>query len=55
MGIVAEWIVIGFFSAVGWKGADVMFEKLEKEPTSISKKLEKKEEVKPPTEKKDDS
>ena len=53
MGIVAEWIVVGFFSAIGWKGADVMFEKMGTEPTVIVKKVEKKEEAKPPPEKKD--
>ena len=56
MPLVLEWIVIGFFSAVGWKGADVMFDKMDTPKTSISQEIDKKMEPKPPkAEKKDDS
>lgn len=41
--LVIEWIIIGFFSAIGWKGADYMFEKLGTEPTQIVKKDEQKD------------
>lgn len=39
--IVFEWIIIGFFSAIGWKGADYMFEKIGTGPTQIVRKEEK--------------
>lgn len=42
MPLVLEWIVIGFFSAVGWKGADLTFEKMGWESTSIARDAEKK-------------
>ena len=40
------YIVIGFFSAIGWKGADYMFEKIGQEPTSVTQTIEKKDEKK---------
>ena len=39
--MILEWIIIGFFSAIGWRGADYMFEKIGTEPTSISQPVEK--------------
>ena len=38
--LILEWIIVGFFSAVGWKGADIMFEKMGWEPTSVSQQLD---------------
>jgi hypothetical protein len=48
MPLVVEWIVIGFFSAVGWKGADLTFEKMGWETTSIAQDTASKTETNQP-------
>jgi len=41
--LILEWIIIGFFSAVGWKGADYVFERMGWEPTSVTQVIKKDE------------